>query len=165
MQVISLRSIVEVDRQEFFEVLDQSRQELNQQLSWVDEIQNRQDLDRYLEYIIAKEVLTDNCRSYLIYQGPKLVGMIDLHDIDWQKGKADLGYWLASSAWGQGIMTRAVGILEKLNKEKLNLHEIHALIREDNQRSQAVVERCGYRFYQKIPSSRGRGFNEYLKEV
>jgi RimJ/RimL family protein N-acetyltransferase len=75
--------------------------------------------------------------------------MIGLHDIDRSGepgGTAEIGYWLRSSARGQGLMTRAVRLLSAWGVDELGLTRINWAAVVGNEASRRVVQSCGYRY-------------------
>lgn len=83
----------------------------------------------------------------------RLLGGTGLHDRV-GPGGVEIGYWLAASATGRGVITRVAGALTDL---ALGLHgttrvEIHC--DEANHRSAAVPHRLGYRLERIVPSDR-----------
>lgn len=74
-----------------------------------------------------------------------LLGGISLTNI--RLGSAQtgtLGYWLAEEAQGQGHMTNAVHEICQFGKRAIGLMRIEASTVFENERSQAVLERCGF---------------------
>ena len=57
---------------------------------------------------------------------------------------AELGYWLASSHWGRGIMTQAVAAVCHHGFAQLGLARITAAIFCGNTGSARVLEKCGF---------------------
>jgi ribosomal-protein-alanine N-acetyltransferase len=55
-----------------------------------------------------------------------------------------LGYWVAESANGQGLATRAVGEILRLAFDELGLHRVEAGTLVHNKASQRVLERNGF---------------------
>jgi ribosomal-protein-serine acetyltransferase len=56
---------------------------------------------------------------------------------------ATMGYWLAKSQTGRGLMTAAVRALINAGFQQLELNRIQARIATDNRPSQAVCDRAG----------------------
>ena len=54
-----------------------------------------------------------------------------------------MGYWLAKSQTGRGLMTVAVKALIDEGFQQLELNRIQARVATDNHRSQAVCDRSG----------------------
>jgi [ribosomal protein S5]-alanine N-acetyltransferase len=57
--------------------------------------------------------------------------------------RAELGYWLASHAWGRGIATEATRAVVDFGFHELGLARIYAHVFVDNHRSQRVLEKLG----------------------
>lgn len=57
--------------------------------------------------------------------------------------RAELGYWLAASAWGSGIATEACSAAVGFGFRELNLARIYAQVLADNLASQRVLDKLG----------------------
>ncbi len=73
-----------------------------------------------------------------------LLGSISLMRFSWQDARAEVGYWLAKDARGQGHVTRAVRLLTAWGFRSLALQRIDLLAATENPASQRVAERCGF---------------------
>jgi RimJ/RimL family protein N-acetyltransferase len=73
-----------------------------------------------------------------------LLGSISLMRFSWQHARAEVGYWLAKDARGQGHVTRAVGLITAWGFRHLGLERIDLLAATGNPASQRVAERCGF---------------------
>jgi RimJ/RimL family protein N-acetyltransferase len=73
-----------------------------------------------------------------------LLGAIGLLRFDWPHRRCEIGYWLAASARGRGVATRAVRLLSHwaLLQGIVARVELHTDV--DNEASQRVAERCGF---------------------
>lgn len=77
-------------------------------------------------------------------QGRRLLGATGLHRFDWAARRFEIGYWLRSSAQGQGLMMEAVNGLAAMAFSKLRARRLEIRCDERNVRSRAVAERCGF---------------------
>ncbi len=79
-----------------------------------------------------------------IWADGELAGAIGIHNLSWDQGHAELGYWLAAAFEGRGLVTRsAERLLDWMFAEAgLERAEIRAAV--DNARSRAVAERLGF---------------------
>jgi len=75
----------------------------------------------------------------------KVIGVIDIFNIDWKDKNAELGYWLGKKYWGKGLMTEAVKLMLKFAFEKLKLHRVYAGVFEENIASRRVLEKTGFK--------------------
>lgn len=91
--------------------------------------------------------------------GP-LLGSISLMRFSWIDARAEVGYFLARAARGEGHAVRAVGLICAWGFESLGLERIDLLVATENTPSQRVAERAGFTreavFRSYFPSSRGR---------
>ncbi|MBW4564568.1 MAG: GNAT family N-acetyltransferase [Mojavia pulchra JT2-VF2] len=75
----------------------------------------------------------------------QLIGSIGIGEMDGRHPHvAELGYWLASSYWGQGIMTRAVKVFIDYAFTELGLLRLWTRVFEFNLRSRRVLEKNGF---------------------
>jgi RimJ/RimL family protein N-acetyltransferase len=74
----------------------------------------------------------------------ELLGSISLMRIAWEHARAEVGYWLAREARGQGHATRATGLICAWGFELLGLERIELLAGTENAASQRVAERSGF---------------------
>jgi RimJ/RimL family protein N-acetyltransferase len=74
----------------------------------------------------------------------RLLGSISLMRFSWQHARAEVGYWLAREARGQGHVTRAVRLITAWGFRSLGLERIDLLAATENPASQRVAERCGF---------------------
>lgn len=75
-----------------------------------------------------------------------IAGVVNLSQIfrgDFQN--AYLGYYGRSGFDGQGLMTEGLSLVTRYAFTKLKLHRLEANIQPDNERSIALVRRCGFR--------------------
>jgi RimJ/RimL family protein N-acetyltransferase len=72
----------------------------------------------------------------------QVLGEVGLAPIDWDAVTADIGWWVAPTARGGGIATRAVGLLAGWARTTLRL-AIVAAVDPANRASRRVAERAG----------------------
>ena len=73
-----------------------------------------------------------------------LLGSISLLRFSWPDLRAEVGYWLAAQARGQGHVTRAVRLITEWGFRSLALERIDLMAATANPASQRVAERCGF---------------------
>lgn len=76
----------------------------------------------------------------------RLLGSCGIVEVDWEEGRAELGYWLAPEARGRGAMTRAVSLLARWIFDSLPIERVQLGIEPGNAASRAVAERAGFSF-------------------
>jgi RimJ/RimL family protein N-acetyltransferase len=72
-----------------------------------------------------------------------LLGRCGINDVIWQPGSANLGYWVRTSRYGQGIAPAAVRQVVRFGFEELGLHRLELVIDVDNAASIRVAEKVG----------------------
>jgi ribosomal-protein-alanine N-acetyltransferase len=82
---------------------------------------------------------------FVIVVGGKAVGAINLSNV--VRGafqSANVGYWVAAAHNGQGVATRALGLVCERAFGEIGLHRIEAGTLLDNYASQRVIEKNGF---------------------
>jgi RimJ/RimL family protein N-acetyltransferase len=74
----------------------------------------------------------------------EVTGSISLMRFAWEDRRAEVGYWLAAGARGQGHATRAVRLICDWGFARLGLERIDLLAATGNRASQRVAERAGF---------------------
>jgi len=75
----------------------------------------------------------------------EVLGTCTLFHLDQAHRRAEVGFALRRSAWGQGLATEAVELLIGFAFETLDLHRIEADADPKNERSLRLLERQGFR--------------------
>jgi RimJ/RimL family protein N-acetyltransferase len=78
------------------------------------------------------------------HEGGSLLGSISLMALDWKHRRAEVGYWLAKWARGQGHATRAVRLICGWGFDSLGLERVGLLAAPANAPSLRVAERAGF---------------------
>lgn len=78
-----------------------------------------------------------------------VIGCVGLHGIAYQLlacrvDRAELGYWLAPHAWGQGLMTEAANAALHVGVGRLALHRITSGYFVDNPASGRILAKLGF---------------------
>ncbi|MDO8838759.1 MAG: GNAT family protein [Parvibaculum sp.] len=102
----------------------------------------RRRLRRYV-----REIREDHAYPFFIFreQDEALVGGCTLSGV--QRGvqqSCSLGYWAGEKYAGQGYVTAAVRALIPYVFEELKLHRLQAACLPENERSRAVLRKCGF---------------------
>lgn len=75
----------------------------------------------------------------------ELVGAVSFVNPSGEHRSTQIGYWLAESAEGRGIMTRAVGAMVEEAFGPWGFGRVEIRVAADNARSRAIPERLGFR--------------------
>ena len=74
----------------------------------------------------------------------EFVGSSGLHRFDWDVRRFEIGYWLRTSRFGQGLMTEAVNGITDFAIQELKASRIEIHCNEMNRASARVAERAGF---------------------
>ena len=74
----------------------------------------------------------------------RLVGGVDVDEIDHRAGVGDVGYWVAAGSRGNGYAAAAVQLVSAWALADLRLHRLTLLVEPENAASISVAERAGF---------------------
>jgi ribosomal-protein-serine acetyltransferase len=137
-----LRLLNESDAEELHAVIDADRDHLARWLPWA----ANQTLEDTLAFIRHTHEQTTNNDGFqtTITDGGKIVGMVGFVDVSWQHRSTMIGYWLAKSAQGNGVMTHAVQSLTDHAFEIWRLNRVEIRTGVENTRSRSIPERLEF---------------------
>lgn len=139
-----------------FALVDANREQLRRWLPWVDATKSAEDSAAFIQHAGAAFLTLRELHLGVRCEG-ELAGMISLHDLDWRRGRAALGYWLAHSHQGRGLVTRTTHHLLCAAFYELGLREVSIFCDVDNRPSRAVPERLGIPQVGTKPEASGGG--------
>ncbi|GEK89447.1 ribosomal-protein-serine acetyltransferase [Alkalibacterium putridalgicola] len=142
-EVIALKLKEYQDSKKVFELIDASRDQLQQWMTWVDEVQSPDDVDKVTRRQLLQFVKKEAMHFVVLYNG-EVAGDISLKEINWSIKSAEIGYWLGSAYTGKGIMTRAVRSILDYAFDELGLHKVEIWAAEENVKSRRIPERLGF---------------------
>lgn len=115
---------------------------------------------------IIKTVLSIPETYAIVLKGTNVpIGSIGLmmgkfSDLNINYDEGEIGYWLASSYWGKGLMPEAVRELLRHGFEDLKLKTIWCGYFEGNNNSKRVQEKCGFKYHHKLENKKRPLINE-----
>lgn len=84
---------------------------------------------------------------YVVILDGKLVGQLNVSSVAYGSlSSASIGYWIAESAAGRGVIPTAVALATDYCFQRAGLHRIEICIRPENAPSLRVVEKLGFRY-------------------
>ncbi|WP_228409458.1 GNAT family N-acetyltransferase [Radiobacillus deserti] len=142
---VSLRMFTEDDIEEFYNLLNNSKQHLKKWITWVDSVKNKEDAGKSIKLKIEGLVENGGYPTWfaIINEG-KIAGTIGFNDIDKTNRVGELGYWLGKNFQQKGIMSRAFKAVIDYGFTELGLNRIEVYIAAGNRRSRALPERFGF---------------------
>jgi RimJ/RimL family protein N-acetyltransferase len=116
-------------------------------MPWAQQVPSVEDSEAVVRRQMADFILRRDL-PYQFYdrepEGRRLLGGTGLHRMDWRARRFEIGYWIRSSAEGRGYVSEAVDALAAMAFENLQARRLEIRMDEDNLRSRAVAERCGF---------------------
>lgn len=139
---LHLKQLDPSDAAHMFSLVNKNRTYLGKWLSWVDETKSIQDMDEFIASMIEKRISGSEYGYGIVVDGV-LVGHISLMHIS-DENEPEIGYWIAKSASGKGITTKAAKVLTDFGFSTLKLAKIIIKADPDNLPNNKVAEKLGY---------------------
>ena len=79
-----------------------------------------------------------------IFRGDTLIGSIGFVKFDWEARKTEIGYWIARSEEGKGIISAATRLLIDYALDDLGMNRVEIRCSAENIRSAAIPRRLGF---------------------
>jgi ribosomal-protein-serine acetyltransferase len=133
---VQLRRPTPDDADELVALVRANLDHLSPWMPWAHPDYGREDVERWL---------SAGDDAFLIVHDGAVAGTIGFNRPEPMNRSASIGYWLAADAQGHGIVTEAVRALTRHAFDN-DVHRIELRASPANLRSQAVAERCGFRF-------------------
>lgn len=104
------------------------------------------DAEAWIERRMAwREKQPDEVAFVIRNDDGRMIGAVGTADLDiGTTHRAEIGYWLATPLWGQGIMTEAVQRFSPYAFTTLKLVRLTAHVYAHNPASARVLEKCGF---------------------
>lgn len=126
-----------------FRLTDANRAHLREWLPWLDTTRSVRDTRTFIRD--SREALAEMTMMQTgIWERDELIGAIGLNRIEPINRRAHIGYWIARTHEGRGIVTRACLRLIRFGFEHLDLNKIEIMCEPRNLRSRAVPERLQF---------------------
>lgn len=135
-----LRQLEPADASELFKVVDSNRAHLREWLPWLDRNTEEIHSDEFIQSTILQSSQKQGFVCGIFLEND-LVGTCGYHPIYEPKTEGTIGYWLAKSAIGRGLATRATVILIEHAFKNMGITKIYIPVATGNHRSRAVCER------------------------
>jgi ribosomal-protein-serine acetyltransferase len=129
---------------ELFTVVEANRYHLRTWLTWADRTAGPDDTRAFIRKALEQFARHDGFHAGIWLDG-RIIGGIGLHAINWNNRKTEIGYWLAESAQGRGVMTRSCRAVVSHLISELRLNRVEIRCATENLRSRAVPRRLGFR--------------------
>ena len=128
-----------------FARIEANRAILRQWLPWLDQHRLPVDSKAYIGLKKQAETVLTSVTRGIWYQ-QVLCGVIELHAIQPNHRKTELGYWLDQAHYGKGIMTRSVRSMVDYAFDVLNLNRVEIRCADQNHPSRRIPERLNFTY-------------------
>jgi Acetyltransferases, including N-acetylases of ribosomal proteins len=151
-KALRLRTLKVPDYLTLWFLIEANRDYLKPFLPWVNNTQCPEDSRYFIQgaILLAKQ---HREAHWGIFQGDLLCGLIGVHQIDWDKFSATLGYWLSEDKQRQGIMTSVITALLPILHDDFRLKMLEIRVAEENIPSIKVAEKSGFTYMERIENA------------
>ena len=95
--------------------------------------------DKQLQFNYIIELRDNNTKNI------KKIGSINLWNISWLHRRAEIGIWINSKYWNQGLAKAALSLIKIIAFNHLNLLRLEAHIAVENMPSINLFKNCGFK--------------------
>ncbi|MCM3005880.1 GNAT family N-acetyltransferase [Priestia koreensis] len=143
---VCLRLFNEDDKEEFYNIINNSKQHLKTWITWVNSVNSQEDTNESLTLRIEGLVENGGYPKWfvIVYKG-QMAGTVGFNDVDKFNKIGEMGYWLGEKFEGKGIMSRAFKEVINYGFQILNLNKIELYIAAGNKRSRALPKKFGFK--------------------
>ncbi len=138
---LSSRLMQESEAETMFQVIQENKAFLGTWLNWVEFVKTPENSIEKIREDIAGYASGKNLELG-IFLNNQFIGRVGFHTI--KDRNAEIGYWLAESENGKGIITESCKALIKYAFREMNLHRVIIKMDTENIPSKKVPERLGF---------------------
>ena len=139
-----LRLPTELDAMEIFQVVRENLKYLQRWMPWATDDYSLDSARSYIKRNLQSLAESHEFNASVVVKN-KIVGQIGFHNLDWTNKSVNMGYWLAQSAQGNGLMTRASVVFINYAFDGMRLNRVQINCAEENVKSRAIPERLGFK--------------------
>jgi len=137
---------------DLFELVNDNREYLEKWLPWVSGTKRVEDSQVFLKNAIRFSKGGQQLHTLIIYEN-ELVGLVGFNTIRKAHQKAEIGYWIAKSMQGKGIVTKSVHRLIHYGFHQMNLNRVIIRVNIENIASQKVAKRLNFTYEGRLRAS------------
>lgn len=141
---LQLRQLQVSDADELFMLTEENRDYLRKWLPWLDRTKKPIDTQNFIQSIRDQFNNTEGFVAAIEFEN-HIIGVIGFNEIDWYNRIGYIGYWLASSNQGKGIITTSCQRIINHSFTNLGLNRLVITCASENKPSRAVPERLGFK--------------------
>lgn len=129
--------------EEGYSVIMANYDHLRPSTHWLDESFTLDTARKFYQRNVQKFESGEEIHLRLVFNG-KIVGGIDLFEINSRHRSAEIGYWLSKDQTGRGLVTRSVTRLLEHAFDELKLNRVAIKCVPENLKSRAIPEKLGF---------------------
>lgn len=141
---IELKQLTPEDALALFELVDSNRPYLAEWMPWVDGTRSVLDSQNFINKETERYINGKAMACGIWYKG-KLCGTCGFVKIDYDHLGVEIGYWLAESHQGKGIVTRACQGLINFGFQTFRILRVEIRCLSGNLKSQVIPEKLGFK--------------------
>ncbi len=142
-----VRRFREGDGKDFYRLVDDNRDHLLDHFPFVvaEGGQNRAKSEGFVRHCLADWILQGRY-AFGVWDNEttKLIGFIQLAEVEWDIPKAEVNYFLDKEEVEKGIMTEVLARVVRFAFKQLELEKLYVLTLSDNYGSHRLVRRIGF---------------------
>jgi ribosomal-protein-serine acetyltransferase len=128
-----------------FETIDRDRKYLRKWLPFVDQTRKPKDTAQFIRQM-EQNLKKNNDHVYTVWYKGDFAGLAGYKDSDKINRKTEIGYWLAESMQGKGIMVQTVKKLVDFAFRNLNINRVQIKVAVGNHKSAAIPAKLEFHF-------------------
>ncbi len=140
---VDLRLVSEDRAEELREVVIENYEYLRPWLPWVNRNYSVQTARNFIRFGLQGFQKQNSLQGWLI-ENEKIIGGLGFNNVDSLNHSVEIGYWLAESVSGKGLMTEACRVFILHAFENLGIHRVVIRCALENEKSQAIPKRLGF---------------------
>jgi ribosomal-protein-serine acetyltransferase len=148
----SIRLLNENDLEPYFHLVEKNRKRLEDFFrGTVEKTKTLEDTQHFLNEVSEKI----KARIYFPYiiiddTNNRIVGFLDLKNIDWTIPKTEMGCWMDEDHAGQGISAKAFALFCEFCFKEFQFEKLFLRTHETNTAARNLAEKCGFEIEGKI---------------
>ncbi|EGR33492.1 ribosomal protein-serine acetyltransferase, putative, partial [Ichthyophthirius multifiliis] len=128
-----------------FDLIIKNKDFLKETMVWVDKYKSVQDAINFIYFCNQQHELRKQAVYIIIYDF-EVIGSLSFVNLDLEKQKGELGYWLSQEYNGQGIMSKCIQSFIEYGFKELKLNKIIIKCIEKNIKSSKLAEKLCFKF-------------------
>lgn len=141
---INLRLPILRDAEELHRVVKENIEELKIWMPWATDEYDLESAKTFINFNLTALAETGSFSCAVILD-EKISGMIGYNNLNKNNKSVEIGYWLAKTAQGKGVMTRCTKFYVNYAFDELNLNRVQINCNDENKKSRAIPERLGFK--------------------